>query len=53
MMEIALRDGKWEGTLDRVRKDGQRFTARMVMTPRRDASQKPLGFLIIGFGGGL
>src|ERR1700730_11709428 len=47
MMEIALRDGKWEGTLDRVRKDGQRFTARVVLTPRRDASQKPLGFLII------
>src|SRR5438132_4528071 len=24
-MKIALRDGKWEGTLMRARKDGQRF----------------------------
>ena len=47
MMEIALRDGKWEGTLNRLRKDGQRFTARVVTTPRRDASGKPIGFLLI------
>src|SRR5947209_15086561 len=30
--EAALRDGKWEGTLDRVRKNGQRFVARVVIT---------------------
>lgn len=37
-MDIALRDGKWEGTIERVRKNGQRFQAREVTTPRRDAS---------------
>jgi len=35
IMEAALRDGKWEGTLRRVRKDGSQFTARVVLTPRR------------------
>src|SRR5690349_2786410 len=43
----ALRDGKWEGTLQRVRKNGQRFTARVVITPRRDSKGKPIGFLLI------
>ncbi len=46
-MEIALRDGKWEGTLGRVRKNGDRFTARVVITPRRDANGKSIGFLLI------
>jgi len=46
-MEAALRDGKWEGTIVRVHKDGQRFAARVVLTPRRDASGKPIGFLLI------
>src|SRR5436309_9257799 len=31
----ALENGKWEGTLPRVRKNGERFTARVVITPRR------------------
>ncbi len=47
IMEIALRDGKWEGTLNRVRKNGQRFTARIVITPRRDANGRAIGFLLI------
>jgi PAS domain S-box-containing protein len=47
IMEIALRDGKWEGTLGRVRKNGDRFTARVVITPRRDANGKSIGFLLI------
>jgi PAS domain S-box-containing protein len=47
IMDIALRDGKWEGTLDRMRKDNERFTARVVITPRHDASGKPIGFLLI------
>ncbi len=47
IMQSALRDGKWEGTVVRVRKDGQRFTARVVLTPRRDAWGKPIGFLLI------
>src|SRR2546425_3999078 len=36
IMSAAKRDGKWEGTIDRVRKNGERFVARMVLTPRRD-----------------
>jgi PAS domain S-box-containing protein len=47
IMEIALHNGKWEGTLGRVRKNGDRFTARVVITPRRDASGQPIGFLLI------
>src|SRR3990172_337071 len=38
MMDAALRDGKWEGVIDRIRKDGLRITARVVITPRRDAT---------------
>src|SRR5437868_5612812 len=38
ILEIALRDGRWEGTLNRIRKDGQRFPARIVLTLRRNAS---------------
>ncbi len=47
IMDTALREGKWEGTFVRVRKNGQRFTARMVITPRRDPAGKPVGFLLI------
>ncbi|HEY3128451.1 MAG TPA: PAS domain-containing protein [Acidobacteriota bacterium] len=47
IMETALHEGKWEGTLNRVRKNGQRFTARIVITPRRDAKGRPIGFLLI------
>jgi PAS domain S-box-containing protein len=47
IIESALRDGKWEGTLTRVRKNGQRFTARVVITPRRDAAGRAVGLLLI------
>ena len=47
MMASALRDGKWEGTLERQRRNGERFTARVVMTPRRDAGGQPVGFLLM------
>src|SRR5438309_11556289 len=33
IMEAALRHGKWAGALPRVRKNGQRFLARAVLTP--------------------
>src|SRR5437667_1575879 len=33
IMETALREGKWEGTIARARKNGDRFTARVVITP--------------------
>src|SRR6266568_107409 len=47
MMEAALREGKWEGTINRRRKSGEVFTARVVITPRLDDSGKPIGFLLI------
>src|SRR5580704_8893388 len=47
IMEVALRDGKWEGTLQRVKKSGERFVARGVITPWRDSTGKPAGFLLI------
>ena len=37
IMEHVLCNGKWEGTVERRRKDGSRFTARIVKTLRRDA----------------
>ena len=46
-LERALLDGKWEGTIDRVRKNGELFPARVVITPRRDSAGKPVGFLLI------
>ncbi|MGQ0520553.1 MAG: PAS domain S-box protein [Actinomycetota bacterium] len=45
--EGALRDGKWEGMVTRRRRDGHRFPARVVTTPRTDADGKPVGFLLI------
>jgi len=47
IMGTALRDGKWEGTIGRVRKNGERFTARVVITPRRDGKGKAIGYLLI------
>ena len=47
IMATALRDGKWEGTISRQRKDKSRFTARVVITPRRDSTGKPIGFLLM------
>ena len=45
--DAALSSGKWEGTIDQARKDGSHFTARVVITPRRDAAGATTGFLII------
>lgn len=47
MMNAALRDGKWEGTIPRLRRNGERFMARVVITPRRDAAGTPVGFLLM------
>jgi PAS domain S-box-containing protein len=47
ILDAALRDGKWEGVIGRIRKDQRRITARVVITPRRDAKGKPVGFLLI------
>ena len=45
--DTALREGKWEGTIQRIRKDGSRFTARVVTTPRLDSHGVAVGFLLI------
>src|SRR2546422_37097 len=47
MMEEALRAGRWEGVISRIRKDRKRISARVVITPRLDPSGKPIGFLLI------
>jgi len=47
MMDGASRDGKWEGTVQRLRKDGTSFTARVVMTARCDREGKPIGYLLM------
>src|SRR5436189_6112730 len=47
ILESALRDGKWEGMLQRLRKNGERFTARVIITPRYTAAGQPIGFLLI------
>ena len=47
IMDAALRDGKWEGVIGRIRKDGRRITARVVITPRLDAKRSPIGFLLM------
>lgn len=47
MMAAALRLGKWEGTVTRVRKDGTTFPARVVLTRRSDHDGDAVGFLLI------
>jgi PAS domain S-box-containing protein len=45
--ETALGAGSWEGTIRGVSRSGRQFTARVVVTPRRDARGRALGFLLI------
>ena len=47
IMAGALRDGKWEGVVDHRRKNGEPFTARIVVIPRCDSSGNAMGFLLI------
>ena len=47
IMDAALKNGKWEGTLKRIRKNGTQFMARVVITPRLDAKGTPVGYLLI------
>ena len=47
IMAAALQAGKWDGILTRVHKSGAQFTARVVITPRRDEAGTPVGFLLI------
>jgi PAS domain S-box-containing protein len=47
MAATALKDGKFEGTVVRRRKNGSTFTARVVLTPRRNNEDIAIGFLLI------
>ncbi|MBI2569224.1 MAG: PAS domain S-box protein [Candidatus Schekmanbacteria bacterium] len=46
-LTVALRTGKFEGEFQRVRKNGQRFTAQVAITLRRDATGEPIGYVLI------
>ncbi len=47
MLEIAYEKGLAEGEFVRVRMDGSRFMASVVVTRRNDASGRPIGFLLM------
>ena len=47
LMETALEAGLAEGEFERVRKDGVRFPANVVLTRRNDAAGKPIGYLLM------
>jgi PAS domain S-box-containing protein len=47
LLDTALETGKAEGVFERVRKGGDRFTASVAVTLRKDAAGKPIGFLLI------
>jgi PAS domain S-box-containing protein len=46
-LQVALAEGKWEGTVKRVRKSGEQFMARVVVTPRRESHGEAKGYLLI------
>ena len=47
ILETVLHSGKWEGVLDCVRKNGQQFFARVVVTTRRNGNRAVAGFLVV------
>lgn len=47
MMDTALKTGRWEGMVEAVKKNGERFPTETVETPYLDSAGKPIGFLII------
>ncbi|OGT44766.1 MAG: hypothetical protein A3E82_08565 [Gammaproteobacteria bacterium RIFCSPHIGHO2_12_FULL_38_11] len=47
IMDDVLKNGKFEGIITCVRKNGEQFMARFVMTVRHDAAGNPVGFLLI------
>ena len=47
LLAAAYADGTAEGTFERVRKDGSRFTATAVVTRRDDTLGHPIGFLLM------
>jgi len=47
VLDAALKTGKEEGVLESVRKNGERFTASLALTLRKDANGQPVGYLLI------
>ena len=47
IMDAISRQNKWEGNLTQVRKNGDAFSARLVITPKLDSQNKQVGLLII------
>jgi PAS domain S-box-containing protein len=47
ILSKALHHGHWEGVSTRVRKNGEVFPARIVISVRRDAQGRPIGYLSI------
>lgn len=47
MLAATLANAKWEGTPEFRRKNGESFTARVIITIRHDAAGKAAGFLMI------
>lgn len=47
VLDSALKTGKEEGVLESVRKNGERFTASLALTLRKDANGNPVGYLLI------
>jgi protein-histidine pros-kinase len=47
VLRQAVAEGKWQGAVDRLRKDGSRFTARVVVTPRIGTNNQQVGFLLL------
>ncbi len=47
LLDTALRTGKAEGIFGRIRRNGQRFTASVAVTLRRNAAGAPVGYVLI------
>ncbi len=47
LLAAAFEKGLAEGEFERVRKDGSRFMASLVLTRRNDVSGNPIGFLLM------
>ena len=47
VLDSALKTGKEEGVLESVRKNGERFSASLALTLRKDAHGNPVGYVLI------